>query len=268
MKTKWSLGKGRESELVWRLIKQHLSWSIVCNGKGPSRYCFSYYPVVRTRKVIFTLKRALIPWWLPCLGFAGATGGLLYVFSHCIKIHSHLNTVYEYRGVLGNHHMNTHVVYLVAWINMYDWSYGTDYRAHKHYLMSEMLWRTGQTPFRLLQPCLFQIRNIPLLCFCLGSSLIRLYHWNRPAKISHILPASFEGLLMVKVQSRQCWHKYERTDQNADFQICFCHGKSSQRHGFENHLLNLFRSLKTQLDWSALSLMCPWLYSPLCANKT
>lgn len=170
--------------------------------------------------------------------------------------------------VLGNHHMNIHVVYLITRINIYDWSNGSDYKYHKHYLMSGLLWRTGQTPLCLLQPCLVQIRNIPLLCFCLGSSLIRLYHWNRQAKISRIPPASFEGLLMVKVQSRHCWHKYERTDQNADFQICFCRGKSSQRHSFENHSLNLFGSLETQLDWFALSLKRPWLYSPLCANKT
>lgn len=121
--------------------------------------------------------------------------------------------------------------------------------AHKHYLMSGMLWRTGQTPPCLLLPCLFQISKILLLCLCLGSSLIRLYHWNRPAKISRIPPASFEVLLMVKVQSRHCRHKYKSTDQNADFQICCCHGKSSsQRHSFENHSLNLFRSLETQLD--------------------
>lgn len=92
----------------------------------------------------------------------------------------------------------------------------------------------------------------------------RLYHWDRPAKISRIPPACFEGLLMVK----HCSHKYERAEQNADFQICFCRGKSLQQLGCENHSLNLFRSLKTQLDWSALFLKCPWLSSPLCANKT
>lgn len=154
--------------------------------------------------------------------------------------------------------MNKRLVYLATRINLKQW----EWMQSSHALSDVWNALGGWTNSSLFTLAMFVSNreysaSVPLF------TIIRLYHWDRPAKISCIPPVCFEGLLIVK----HCSHKCERTEQNADFQICFCRGKSLQQLGCENQSLNLFRSLKTQLDWSALFLKCPWLSSPLVCQQ-